>query len=612
MARYGTWGRLLRADLTNGKVTEEPISEETTRKYLGGSGLAAHYLSRETGPNTDPLGPGNLLAFLAGPLVGTKTPCSGRHCVVARSPLTGIWGESDAGGTWGATLKRTGYDGILVTGAADRPVYLVVTKEGAEIRDAGELWGLDTFATDEALERQHPRSVSAVIGPAGENAVRIAAVMHDGDEARAAARGGLGAVMGSKRLKAITVQGDLTVPVAHPDALMASIREIAPTIREKTKRLGALGTSGIVVPNEALGDLPIKNWTRGNWDGAPNISGERMAGTILTGRYYCASCMIGCGRRIQVTDGRFGPFEGAGPEYETLGMMGSNCLVDDLEAISKANDLANRYGIDTISTGSLVAFTMEAFEKGLVGKEDIGYEVRWGDGEALVRLVEDIALARGFGGILSNGISEAARQIGGEEFAVHVKGLDLPAHDPRAFVSLAPGYATANRGACHLQGFSYAFEKGVTLPEIGVNEVMDRFTSDSKGRMVAKSQDLMSVMDSLKLCKFLLYGGVDVGRMAGWLAAVTGWDVDTEEILKTGERLYNLKRLYNVSLGVSRKDDTLPHRILTRKRGTGGSAECLPHLGLMLSDYYAARGWSEDGIPTRETLEELGLGGDAQ
>lgn len=608
----GYMGKILRVDLTERKVWTEDLDMNVARKFLGGSGLAAKYLFEETSADTDPLGPDNLLIFMTGPFTGTIVPNSGRHAVVARSPLTGIWGEGDVGGTWGVGLKKAGYDGIIVKGKASTPVYLWVHEDGVEIRDAGHLWGKDVFEVDELIKSEtNPKAVISAIGQAGENLVKLANVISDGLDARAAGRGGLGAVMGSKNLKAIAVYGTKRPSVADEEGLRALTKEMAASMRERTQGMARFGTAGGLQAMEELGDLPIRNWYQGSWpEGAAKIGGQKMAETILTKNYHCGACVIGCGRVVKLSHGDYAGVEQAGPEYETLGTLGALCLIDDLEAIALGNEYCNRYGLDTISTGSAIAFAMECWEHGLITAKDTdGLSLEWGNAEAMLELIHRIAKRQGIGAVLAEGTRKAAQTIGGlaEEYAIHVKGLEFPAHDPRAYNSVALGYATSNRGACHLQGFTHMFEKSVTMPEMGYPEIQDRFGTEGKGRLVAKCQDLMCLLDSIKMCKFSLGGGAKVTQMVQWLNYVTGWDVTVEEFLTTGERLYNLKRLFNVRCGVSRKDDTLPPRILTHKRGSGGAADNLPPFNAMLAEYYAERGWSEEGIPTKEKLCALGL-----
>jgi len=604
---FGYMGKVLRVDLTARRTWDEPLSEEPLRRYLGGAGLGAWYLYRETRPDTDPLSPDNLLIFLTGPLVGTKVPTSGRHAVIAKSPL-GQWGESDSGGTWGQMLKRAGYDGILVSGASVAPVYLWVTAEEVAIRPAQHLWGLDTYDVDPRLKAETAsRAVVLAIGPAGERLARLAAVMNDGHDGRAAGRAGLGAVMGSKRLKAIVVFGTLPMPIAHPDALLQTVKQTAPVINERTRSRRDFGTAGGILPAAAIGDAPIKNWTLGTWDRFEKISGQRMAETILKGKYFCAACTIGCGREVEVASGPYAPVKGAGPEYETLVSLGSMCLVDDLEAVALGNELCNRYGLDTISTGGAIAFALEAFERGLLTLADTGgLALTWGDPRVMLTLVRQIGLREGIGKLLGEGVRAAARQIGrgAEEFALHVRGLELAQHDPRSMNSLAVAYATYPRGACH-RGCSHYLERhGVA--DIGYAKALPRQDPAGKGRMVAQLQDYAGLFNSLKVCQFIMPGtlGQDLVR---YLNLTTGWDVTLNELLMIGERASNLKRMYNVRLGQSRQDDVLPRRILEEALPGGGAGNYLPPFEAMLEEYYATRGWDSNGIPTPETLRRLGL-----
>jgi len=613
MKMKGYMGTILKIDLTRSKVQKEDLNEEWAKQFVGGSGLGAKYLFELTDEKTDPLGPENPLILMTGPFTGTSVPLSGRHAVVTRSPLTGIFGESDVGGTWGANLKRAGFDGIILTGKSEKPVYLWINDEKVEIRDASHLWGKDTYEMDPILKSEtHEKAVVSAIGQAGENQVFISSIMTDGREGRAAGRCGMGAVMGSKNLKAIVIRGTKKVPVHNPEEVTRLPKEYGAMINQKAENFRKYGTAGSLSVFEAMGTLPLQNWKFvGRWESsAEKINGFTMSGTVLKGHYFCDACILGCGRRVRIEQGPYAGVEGAGPEYETLALLGSNCLIDNLEALCFANELCNRFGLDTISTGGVIAFGMEAYERGLIDREDTGgIELQWGNEKALMEMIRMIALKRGFGEVLGKGVKKASEIIGRNsvEFAPHIKGLELPGHDPRGYNAGAMGFATSSRGACHLSGLSHTFERVLKSPEMDIPEPTDRYEVKGKGILAAKSQNLMGMMDSLKLCKFILFGGITITHIVKWYHEVTGREMTIEDFIKTGERIFNLKRLYNVRMGISRKDDTLPFRHLTFKRMGEGLTPNLPPLGQMLSEYYEYRGWSEDGIPTPEKLKELGL-----
>lgn len=613
MKLKGYTGNVLHIDLTHLRADVQALDERWAEQWIGGSGLGAKYLYEMTNERTDPLGPDNPLIFMAGPFTGTSVPLSGRHAVISRSPLTGIFGESDVGGTWGANLKRAGFDGVIVTGRSPEPVYLWIQDGRWEIRKASHLWGKDTYEIDPILKNEtDTRAVVQAIGQAGENQVPIAAIMTDGRDGRAAGRCGLGAVMGSKNLKALVVHGTGSFPIHDGKTVRRLPQDFGARINKMGENFRKYGTAGSLSVFEAMGTLPIQNWKYvGRWEeSAAKINGFTLAETVLRGRYFCEACILGCGRTVKIEKGPYAGVEGAGPEYETLALLGSNCLIDDLEALCYANELCNRFGLDTMSTGGVIAFGMEAYEKGLINKEDTGgVELKWGDAPALIEMIKEIAHNRGFGRVLGKGTRKASEEIGQNsvEFAMHIKGLELPAHDPRGYNAGAVGFATSSRGACHLAGLSHTFERVLEAPEIGIPAPLDRFEVEGKGILAAKSQNLMGVMDSLKLCKFILFAGVTITDIVQWYFDVTGREMTIDDLMRTGERIFNLKRLYNVRLGISRKDDFLPFRSLTLKRIGNGITPHLPPLGQMLGEYYEYRGWSEEGIPTPEKLRELGL-----
>ncbi len=591
--------------LTSRTAEDLTVPESVVRKFIGGSGLGTYLLFRYGSPAGDPLSPDNPLIFMNGPFQGTGIPTSGRHQVISKSPLTDAFGESDCGGAFGFHLKRAGYDGLVFLGKASSPVYVAVLDGRVEIRDGTSLWGKDTFKTEEALFAAvgKPAGV-ACIGPAGERMVLLANIMHDGRNARAAGRGGMGAVMGSKNLKAVVARGNGRTVMADEKRVRGKSAEKAKFYMEKLPAMTRFGTAGGVALAEQNGDLPLKNWSMGSWpEEVKSITGEAMAETILTGNWGCVACPIRCGREVA-----FDGISGAGPEYETIGMLGSNCLISDLKAIGRGNDLCNRMGIDTISGGSAVAFSMELFERGIIDEKTVGYPLKWGDGEAMVRFLTDISEKRGFGAVLAEGTRKAAEKIGkgAEKYAIHSKGMDFPAHDPRCYKSLAAGYATSNRGACHLSGFSYSFERSMTYPELGVDTVLDRTLDEGKGKINVGFQNLMGVVDSLKMCKFP-FAATRIDDLLVWIAGVTGWDMDYRELMTAGERIFNLKKLYNMGCGLSAKDDSLPERILRETRGSGGSADTLPDLEAQLREYYSERGWTEEGIPLPGKIASLGL-----
>ncbi len=608
---FGYHGRILEVDLSSGSMKDRTIEDSDAELFFLGSGLSARILLEETDPDLDPLSPENPLIFMRGLFNGTPVPGSPKICLSAKSPLTGIWGEAAAGGHWSAAFSFTGYDGVIFNGAAEKPVYLLLDDGRAVLNPADHLVGKDTFETEELLKKELGADVEvACIGPAGERGSLIASVMFGGPVARAAGRCGMGTVMGIKNLKAFVVRGEQKVPLYDEAGLKALIKSQVKDIMANAKSLSDFSTAGGVEAVEFWGDLPIKNWYLGSWaEGATKTCGQTFLPTTKVKSYYCYKCPIGCGKIVQVTEGPYAPLYGHGPEYETCAGFGAMCLVDDYEAVIAANEACNRLGLDTISASAVVAFALEAFEQGLLTKDDIGFEAPWGDGMAVLKLTQLIGKVEGIGKLLSQGVKRAAEELGpkAEEFAVHTKGLEYPMHDPRAFVSMGCNYATANRGACHLEALSYFLGRGIPLADLGYTEAPDPHTTEGKARICYEMQNFQGIFNPLGLCKFLFLARVGPAMIAGWIKAATGWDYDCDRVMETGERLFNLKRLYNVRLGCSRKDDVLPPRLFAHARPDGKAAGVLPHLGKMLDEYYAFRGWTEYGIPTRDKLAGLGL-----
>ncbi|MFQ6058959.1 MAG: aldehyde ferredoxin oxidoreductase family protein [Anaerolineae bacterium] len=605
-------GRLLRLDLTTGQWEDEPITEDQVRNWLLGSGLAAKLFYDEMDPQLDPLDPANPLLIFNGLLTGTAAPTGCRTSFCGRSPLTGIWNEANVGGFWGAELRFAGYDGLIITGQAQEPVYLWLDGRAGvvEIRPAAALWGLDCYETVERIQAEtEARAQAACIGPAGENLVRLASVMIGGRHGRAAGRGGMGALMGAKNLKAIAVRGTSRPEYRDREGLLAYVREINAWIKDNSLSMSRFGTAGGMAAAEVYGDLPVQNWRLGSWpEGAEAISGQRIAETIFARHWHCFACPIGCGKEVRIEEGPYAGLEGHGPEYETLAGFGAMCLNDDLEAIAQANDLCNRYGLDTISTSAVIAFAIEARERGLLSaKEADGLDLAWGNAEAIIQAVGKIARREGLGDLLADGVRAAAARLGDQaaDLAIHVKGLEVPYHDPRAFTSMAVNYATANRGACHLEALSYWPGYGILFPELGYAEPVAPHTQ-GKARMARDFQDYLSVFNPLGLCKFIAKGGVEPSTVARLVNLALGWDWTAGDVIRMGEKLFNLKRLIVLRYGLGRQDDTLPSRLLT-PRPSGAAAGVVPDLDSMLAEYYRLRGWDEKGAPTREKLRELGL-----
>jgi aldehyde:ferredoxin oxidoreductase len=406
------------------------------------------------------------------------------------------------------------------------------------------------------------------------------------------------------------VRGTEEIPIENAEALRRSVKELLPSFTGKMKGMSEFGTPGILLPCEAVGDLPIRNWTQGKWtENAQKISGQELNDKYLKKQFYCASCPVGCGR---VVGGTVDPSleETGGPEYETLAMLGSNCLIDSLPSLLRLNELVNRSGLDSIETGAVVAFCMELYEKGLIGSRELGsLELKWGDAKAAEGLIRMIMSREGFGDLLGEGLEVAANRIGGmaPEYAIQSNNMALPAHDPRAYSSIALGYSTSSRGPCHTNSFSHIFERWSTFPEIGIDEVLDPFQSEGKADLVFKAQNVMSLWENLALCKFTFFGDVQLRHVSEWLRYVTGWDMRAEDLIEVGERSFNLKRQLNIKWGMSRRKDTLPPRVITHRTNDGGAGNHLPPFNIMLADYYEKRGWNKEGIPTKETLERLKL-----
>ena len=611
----GYMGKLLAVDLTSGQIKDEPLDPDMAGGFVGGAGYAARYLYGELGPDTDPLGPDNVLMFMTGPLVGTRAPSCGRHEVCALSPLTGIWGESNSGGFWGPELRRAGYDGVVIRGRAPRPVWLsIVEGQPPALHDAAGLWGLDTYQTQQRLrdELGDDKVRVASIGPAGENQVLYAAVMND--HGRAAGRTGMGAVMGSKNLKAIAVRGRQQVPLADPAAFRQAAREALEIIREDftTQIFGQMGTASGVDMCIMWGDMPNKYWTQPHFEEATGLSGVEMMETILNRCMPCYGCVVACGREVSLAGTPYEGDDGAllegglvdGPEYETVAMLGSLLLVDDLPSVAYAGHLCNRYGMDTISAGSSIALAYLLYERGFLTSADTGgLPLEWGNIETAHTLLEMIARRQGLGDLLAQGVQRIAAHYGAPDLAVHVNGLEPPAHDPRAVSAMGLVYATSPRGACHMQGDMYVIEMGQSIPEVGVVSG-SRFASRGKAPIVANLQDWRTLYNSAIMCIFV---NPTAPLLARLLAAATGGPAEVEWWKRAGERAFQLKRAFNNRLGVRRGNDRLPERMmLPMANGTQGRR---PRMDIMLPAYYRHRDWDwETGRPSPRKLEALGLG----
>ena len=607
----GYAGKILTVDLSDGKISEKTLDLSLAKNLIGCLGIASKIMLEELDPSVKPFDPKNKLILATGPLTGSTAPAANKSIIISRSPLTNIWGESVFSANCGIELKRAGYDMLIIEGKAEKPVYLWIHDGTAEIKDASGIWGMDTFSACDAIKKDlgEMKAAAISIGPAGEKLARIASIISD--NGRAAGRCGLGAVMGSKNLKAVVARGSGEINVAKPETLNELRDEIVETVKNKLKAFSEYGTSRGVVSFEEMGNLPIKNWTKGRFPGAEKISGVRMAETILIGKKACFACPVACGRYIRISEGPYAPLEGYGPEYETIAALGSLCMNDNLESIAKANDLCNRFGLDTISVGATIAFAMECYEKGIITKDDTGgVELSWGNHEAIIKMIELIGRREGFGAILSEGSKRAAEKIGkgAERYAMHVKGLELPMHSPYRFKEMGLQYAVSERGACHLRGFSMLPARGILFPELGLNKKLDGFTIEGKAHVVKIMQDACRVVDALGICKFIaFFGGIPLKSLAELYTAVTGWETTLGELMKAGERIWMLQRVFNVRMGVKREDDTLPRRFLEEPMVEGAAKGQTVELEPMLEEYYAERGLDREGKPKKEKLKELNL-----
>lgn len=613
--RGGWTGKMLKVDLSARRVENEEIEPSLLESFLGGRGLNIRMLYQNLTSSTDPFDPENILVFGAGPLVGTLIPANGRYNVSSRSPLTKLLADSNSAGFWAPPLKKAGYDAILVRGAADRPVYLSITEDQVEIRQASHLWGKTVSETDNQLRLDHGRSAHVLaIGPAGENLVRFASVLNDVD--RAAGRTGNGAVMGSKKLKAIVVRAKGRIPVADPGQVRSAVQEIMKAILSSPSFnvRSQFGTPMLTLLYNQMGVLPTFNHQTGVFPGADKISGARLKEEYVVRPKSCYLCPVHCSRYSEVRQGRFAGIKLEGPEFETVCSMGSELGNDDLESILYLNRKLNDLGMDSISAGGAIAYAMECYEKGLIERADTdGLELTWGNTEAIIELIERMAYRQGFGDILADGVRLASLKIAGSErYALHVKGMEVPTQEVRGLKAWGLGWAVSSRGADHCRAFpvmetTWSPEQAKTF--FGSEKSADRFAYEGKAAMVKWAEEFGAVIDSLGLCKIAyLAMGVSPSLVAKAFQSVTGIETEEATLLKAGERIINLERLLNLRLGLSPSEDTLPARFLEEPLPEGPSRGEVIRIEEMVQEYYRLRDWDPlTGYPKADKLNELSL-----
>ncbi|MFZ5752866.1 MAG: aldehyde ferredoxin oxidoreductase family protein [Bacillota bacterium] len=592
-------GKILRVNLTDGQITKETVPGEVYTKYLGGRGAGAYYLNKEVAPGTDPLGEDNKIIFFNGPMAGTMAPGNGKINVTFKSPLTNTYYYSLCGGHFGAELKFAGFDGIIIEGNASKPVYLFIHNDEAELKDAQALWGKTIPETNKILKEElggdHSLKI-ACIGPGGEKLNRMACIT--AELYREFGRGGGGAVMGAKNLKAIVVRGTQDVNVASPGKLANYVKELYKEFKAHPKVYARrwYGSVEMLEGINKLGFWSTKNFSEGYFAPGEEMVGPKMREKIVVGDGSCYSCPIACGKISQVNSAKYGKILIEGPEFETVGLLGPNCGISDWETILKATQILDHNGIDTISAGAVLSFAMEAFEKGIITEKDTdGIDLRFGNGDGLIAMLEKMVKREGLGDLLAEGVKLASEKLGAPELAVHSKGAAPATYDPRGCKGMALTYATSSKGAHHMYS-----------PTMGVELAGDRFAEKGKANLVRDIQMQMAVVDSLGYCSTMRFV-YTVDKQVDLFNLATGLNYSKQELLEVGERILNLERLFNVREGFSRKDDTLPKRFLEEAMKEGPSQGQTIDLQSMLDEYYQAMGWSEDGIPREETIKRLGL-----
>jgi len=621
---YGYFGKQLRIFLNTGEAKIENIDAKILKKYIGGTGYGVKILYDELKAGINPLSPDNKIIFATSPLTMNNIPGGGSVMLCFKSPLTNIWGESRCGGDFGPNIRKSGFDALIIEGKSTQPVYIVIDNGNVTFKPAKKMAGM---LVSEKIDRvrtelKDPKIPVITIGPAGENMVRFATAMM-GD--RAAGRCGVGAVMGSKNLFAIAVKGSNQPVVAHPDKLKVAVKEASNILKnnETASGLREHGTVGDLGANDAAGDWPTKNWQSNSWGKGQDLYDNFFNNYLVGNRACYKGCPIACGRVAKVNSGKFQTPKHKGCEYESISAFTAFILNENMEAAIHATYLCNEYGIDTISAGALIAFAMECYENEIITKEDVsGLDLTWGNPDILSQMVKMISLKQGIGNILCEGVKIASEKIGkgSELYAIHGKGLEGPAHDPRSGKILAIAYATANRGMCHIHPVEgHVFDAGKFdwgMKESGLPDpnTIDKWEEVGKGHITKVLQDGLIVPDILNICKFFMYAGLTLDNIANMFSALTGWDIDASYLMKVGERVINLQRMFNVREGISRADDSFPDRVRSRP-AFGLYAEekkCeIIEFDRMIDEYYKARNWdNSSGKPLAEKLKELDLTND--
>ncbi|HEX2945480.1 MAG TPA: aldehyde ferredoxin oxidoreductase family protein [Clostridia bacterium] len=599
---YGWTGKILRVNLTDSTIKTEALNMKDAKLYLGGRGLGTKMYMDEVDPKIDPFSPKNKIIFLTGPLTGTFGTSAGRYEVVTKAPLTGTIGASNSGGHFGPELKYAGYDGIIFEGKSEKPAYLFINNDKVELRNAEHLWGKTVNeTTDSLLAETFEDGRVACIGPAGEKLVLFATVMNE--KGRAAGRSGLGAVMGSKNLKAVVVKGTKSLQVADNKAFYDACVDARNKLRAHPvtgQGLALYGTQILVNILNQSGGLPTRNWKDGGvFEHAEDTSGEALTSKYLVRNKGCFGCTIGCGRITRISEGKFKSF-GEGPEYEAGWSYGADCGVKELDAICKANFICNDLGLDPITMGSTIACAMEMYDKGILAKKDLGKDLLFGDADAIVEYTRMTGYREGFGDKLAQGSYRMAAAYGHPELSMTVKKQEMPAYDGRALQGIGLEYATSNRGGCHVRGY-------MTSPEIlGIPQKLDPLVTTDKASWLKIFQDLTATVDSAGICLFTTFG-IGLPEIAAMIRTATGINYTDEEVLQIGERIWNLEKIFNLKAGFTKADDTLPPRLLKEPMPSGAAKGKVNQLDVMLPQYYQARGWDKEGIPMKEKLKELSI-----